>query len=248
MSNIMEKKGLFITGTDTGVGKTIIAAGLVKLARISGLKAVGVKLVETGCIIRDGQLHPEDGAFLCQASEGHITLDECVPFRFSLPASPARAAATVGSTLNIADLKEHVLTLAENADLTVVEGAGGIMVPIHSGIMMLDLVEQLGFPCLIVARSGLGTINHTLLTFQALKDKGVKISGIVLSCSSPQKGPEEEFTPSDLARLTQPVPVLVMPYLSADRISDPARIAEAMVSSWPKETLDEWLGCGNPVI
>ena len=114
--------------------------------------------------------------------------------------------------------------------------------------MIIDLVEQLGFPALIVGRSGLGTINHSLLSLQALKQRRLEALGIVLSCSSPEPGPEEEFTPSDLARLTQPVPVLVMPYLSPDVKSDPARIAETMVAAWPKETLDEWLGSDNPVL
>ena len=242
MSTILKKKGIFVTGTDTGVGKSVVAAGLVRIARNNGLRAVAVKPVETGCMIRDGQLYPEDGSFLHRASDGDLTLDECVPFRFSLPASPARAAAMVGSTLHVADLKEHVLALAEDADLIVVEGAGGLMVPIQGNLMMIDLVEQLGFPALIVARSGLGTINHSLLTLHALKQRGLETLGIVLSCSSPEPGPEEEFTPSDLARLTQPVPVLVLPYLSPEVKSDPVKIAETIRAAWPKEIHDQWLG------
>ena len=120
------------------------------------------------------------------------------------------------------------------------------MVPIQGNLMMIDLVEQLGFPALIVGRSGLGTINHSLLTLNALKQRGLETLGIVLSCSSPEPGPEEEFTPSDLARLTQPVPVLVMPYLFPDINSNTAKIAETMTAAWPKETLDRWLGCDNP--
>jgi dethiobiotin synthetase len=242
MSKIFKKRGLFITGTDTGVGKTIVAAGLVKLARNKGLRALGVKPVETGCTVREGQLYPEDGAFLCRASDGDLSLDECVPFRFALPASPARAAAAVGSRLHVADLKEHVLALAEDADLTVVEGAGGLMVPIQGDLMMIDLVDQLGFPTIVVARSGLGTINHSLLTLNALKQRGPEALGLVLSSSSLEPGPEEEFTRSDLARLTQPVPVLVLPYLSPDVKSDPAKITETIETSWPKELLDQWLG------
>jgi dethiobiotin synthetase len=245
MSKIFKKKGLFITGTDTGVGKTVVAAGLVKLARNNGLQAVAVKPVETGCMVRDGELYPEDGSFLRQASEEDLTLDECVPFRFSLPASPARAAAAVRSSLHAADLKEHVLALAEDADLIVVEGAGGLMVPIQGSFMMLDLIELLGFPTIVVARSGLGTINHSLLTLHALKQRGLETLGIVLSCSSPEPGPEEEFTPSDLARLTQPVPVLVMPFLRPEIRSDVNRIAETLQTVWPKKTLDHWLGREN---
>jgi dethiobiotin synthetase len=249
MSRIFKKKELFVTGTDTGVGKTVVAAGLVKLARNKGLRALAVKPVETGCAVRDGRLFPEDGSFLCKASDGDLTLDECVPFRFSLPASPARAAAVVGSSLYVRDLKEHVLALAEDADLTVVEGAGGLMVPIQGDLMMIDLVEQLGFPTVIVGRTGLGTINHSLLTLKALNQRGLEIVGIALSCSSPEPGPEEEFTPSDLARLTERIPVVVLPYLSPDAKSNPARIAETMQAAWPDEMLDQCLGlrfCPKP--
>jgi len=245
MSKIFKKNGLFVTGTDTGVGKTVVAAGLVKLARNKGLRALAVKPVETGCTVRDGQLYPEDGAFLHQASDGDLTLDECVPFRFSLPASPARAAAAVGSGLHVEDLKEHVLALAEDADLTVVEGAGGLMVPIQGNLMMIDLVEQIGFPTIIVGRTGLGTINHSLLTLNALEQRSLEPLGIVLSCSAPDSGPEEQFTQSDLSRLAQTVPVLVLPYLSPDLKSDPARIAETMEAVWPQEMLGRWLRHGN---
>ena len=148
----------------------------------------------------------------------------------------------VGSGLHVADLKEHVLALAEDADLIMIEGAGGLMVPIQGNLMMIDLVEQLGFPTIIVGRTGLGTINHTLLTVNALKQKGLETLGIVLSSSSPEPGPEEEFTPSDLARLAQPVPVLILPYLGPDIKSNPARIAETIRAAWPKEILDQWLG------
>lgn len=119
------------------------------------------------------------------------------------------------------------------------------MVPVQGNLMMIDLVEQLGFPTIIVARSGLGTINHSLLTLNALRQRGLYTLGIALSCSSPEPGPEEEFTPSDLARLTQPVPVLLLPYLTPDMKSDPAKIAETIKATWPEETLDRWLGSGT---
>ena len=96
--------------------------------------------------MRSGALFPEDGAFLREAAERHLSLDECVPFRFSLPASPARAAAMEGRNLKVSDVEEHVRALAEDADLTVVEGAGGLMVPIQDRLMMIDLAERLGYP------------------------------------------------------------------------------------------------------
>ncbi len=234
--------GIFITGTDTGVGKTIVAAGLVRLVRRRGFRAFAVKPVETGCTVQGGMLYPEDGVFLRNASENDISLDECVPFRFSLPASPTRAAAAAGSSLHLADIEEHLRTLAENADLIVVEGAGGLMVPIQGSLMMIDLVQRLGYPALIVARSKLGTVNHTLLSLNALKERRIQAAGIVLSCSSDDRGPEEEFTAGDISRLAPDIPVLVLPHLSHAIRTDPDEIAEVMSRTWPAQVLNRLIG------
>lgn len=226
-------KGLFITGTDTGVGKSVVAAGLVRLARRAGLRAAGVKPVETGCVSRSGELYPEDGAFLTAASENELTLDQVTPFRFSLPASPARAAAMEGRKLNLSALVEHVISLEDYADFLVVEGAGGLMVPIQEDLMMIDLAERIGYPVLLVGRSRLGTLNHTLLSVHALRARNIKIAGIVLSCSFPDLGPEEEFTPRDLARLAKGIPVALLPFLNAEASKNPDAIADLMESILP---------------
>jgi dethiobiotin synthetase len=236
MSN-SNRKGLFVTGTDTGVGKTIVTAGLVRLARRRGLRALGVKPVETGCALRAGSLYPEDGAFLVAASENALTLDDVTPFRFSLPASPARAAAMEGRKLTVTDLVEHVIALQEDSDLLVVEGAGGLMVPIQENLMMIDLVERLGYPVLLVARTRLGTVNHTLLSVTALRARNIQVAGIVLSCSFPETGPEEEYTPRDIARLVGDIPVLVLPFFNAEESKDPDRIADVMESHWPMDLI-----------
>ncbi len=235
------KKGIFVTGTDTGVGKTVVAAGLVRLARKAGICAIAVKPIETGCGVRSGVLFPEDGAFLVDAAEKQLTLDECVPFRFSLPASPARAAAMEGRNLKMSDVVEHVRSLAEDADLTVVEGAGGLMVPIQDRLMMIDLVERLGYPTLLVGRTRLGTLNHTLLSVNALKQRGMRIAGIVLSCSASDPGLEEDFTARDLARLVEDIPVVVLPFLPPEVATDAEKIASTMTSTWPKALLKQWL-------
>ncbi|MGO9568959.1 MAG: dethiobiotin synthase [Desulfomonilaceae bacterium] len=241
-SQTRRKKGIFVTGTDTGVGKTVVAAGLVKLARRAGICSIAVKPIETGCQVRSGVLFPEDGAFLADAAEKNLTLDECVPFRFSLPASPARAAAMEGRSLKISDVEEHVRALAEDADLTVVEGAGGLMVPIQGRLMMIDLAERLGYPTLLVGRTRLGTLNHTLLSVNALKERGMRVAGIVLSCTASHTGPEEEFTPADLARLVADVPVVVLPFLPPDIVSNPERIASTMASTWSATLVKRWIG------
>jgi dethiobiotin synthetase len=242
LSQVYRKKGIFVAGTDTGVGKTVVAAGLVRLARNAGICAIAVKPIETGCQVRSGILFPEDGAFLEVAAEKHLSLDECVPFRFSLPASPARAAAMEGRSLKLSDVEEHVRALADDADLTVVEGAGGLMVPIQGRLMMIDLAERLGYPTLLVGRTRLGTLNHTLLSVNALKQRGMRVAGIVLSCVDSNTGPEEEFTASDLARLVEDVPVAVLPFLAPEIAEDPQSIASAMAATLPEALVKQWIG------
>jgi dethiobiotin synthetase len=235
-------KGLFVTGTDTGVGKTVISTSLVRLARRRGVNAVGIKPVETGCDWKAGVLHPEDGALLTAASDNEISLDEVTPFRFSLPASPARAAAMEGRKLMLADIVAHISAIAESAEMVIVEGAGGLMVPIQENLMMIDMVERLGFPVVLVARMRIGTINHTLLSVSALEARSLGIAGIVLSCSSREFGPEEEHTAGDIARLVKHIPVAVTPFLDENVLAHPDSIADAIQASWPKEFLSRLLG------
>jgi len=235
------KRGLFIAGTDTGVGKTFVAAGLVRLARNQGLRAVAVKPVETGCPLRDGMLYPEDGVFLREASQDAISLDACVPFRFSLPASPARAAAMEGKHLSVPAIVEHVRTLAEEADLVVVEAAGGLMVPVQERLMMIDLAERLGYPTILVGRTRLGTINHTLLSVNLLTQREIPIAGIVLCRTEPASGPEELYTPADIARLVDGIPVVELPHLEPDTARDIDAIAEALHRSCLDEVVRGWV-------
>lgn len=242
MSSDWKQRGLFVTGTDTGVGKTIVAAGLVTLARKRGLRARALKPMETGCPVRAGMLFPEDGTFLRRASEEDVTLDECVPFRFSLPASPYRAAAMQGTRLKLFDVVEHILALAEDADLIIVEGAGGLMVPLDEKAMMVDLIKRLTFPALLVGRTSLGTVNHTLLSLEALQRRDIAVAGIVLSMGSASPGPEEEYTPRDLAKLAGRIPVVVLPHLSREIVKDPAQIAATLSNLWPQELLASLLG------
>jgi dethiobiotin synthetase len=241
---VTEKRGngLFITGTDTGVGKTVVAAGLTRLARTRGIRALAIKPVETGCALQEGVLYPEDGALLREAGERELTLDECAPLRFTLPSSPARAAAAEGRPIDVQEIENHVRGVATRADLVVVEGAGGLMVPIRGSIMMIDLIEQLGYPALLVSRTRLGTINHTLLSVHALRNRGIAIAGIVLSASSPDTGQEEAYTPADIARLAPDVPVAVLPYLTPRETSDASVVAAIMEREILTEVWRGWIG------
>jgi dethiobiotin synthetase len=234
--------GLFITGTDTGVGKTLVAAGLTRLARKHGVRALAVKAVETGCALQDGVLYPEDGAFLREAAEQELSIDECAAFRFTLPSSPAAAAAHEGREITVSQIETHVRGIAARGDLILVEGAGGLMVPIHGSTMMIDLIERLGYPTLLVARTRLGTINHTLLSVHALRNRSAEIAGIVLSPSVPDAGPEETYTPRDLARLVGDIPVAVLPYVTPPDRSDAVALATIIENEISPHVWRKWIG------
>lgn len=238
----MKGKGLFITGSDTGVGKTVVAGGLVRLARKMGCCAVAVKPVETGCLVKNGELFPEDGCFLWEASRRSITLDECCPFRFVFPAAPYRSAAVVGSQLFPKEILNHIDEISQHADLTIVEGAGGLMVPITERYFTIDLIADLGFPVLLVCRAKLGTLNHTMLSIEALRNRGLTICGIVISSTDPRPGPEEEFIISDMKRFLNDIPVYPLDYLSEEVRSDAEKIANRIEAVFPTDVLLVWFG------
>ncbi len=237
IGGVGNREGLFVAGTDTGVGKTLVAAGVIRLALDQGLRVHGLKPVETGCKASTDGLFPEDGAFLVGASDGSISLEDCTPFRFSLPASPYRAATQEGQHITISSLEEHVLKMASTVDCIIVEGAGGLMVPVEKHRLMIDLMVRLAFPVLLVARTAIGTLNHTLLSLEALKHRGIETVGIVLSRGSVAPGPEEKYTPEDLAAFTSGTPVFVLPYMDAQTRADPRKIAKALEIIGIKELL-----------
>lgn len=206
-------KGIFVTGTDTGVGKTLFAAGLTSLLRKKGLDCVAIKPVETGCQVEQGELVPEDGILLRNSSAKVLELDDTSPFRFSIPASPQRAAAMQGSRLRISDIVEHVIAIQNNHDLVIVEGAGGLLVPIEDGKTMIDLIQELDFQAFLVARRKLGTINHTLLSLEALDRRKIDVLGVILSKQGIEEGPEETYTANDIRRMTKKIPVFELPFI-----------------------------------
>ena len=179
---------LFVTGTDTGVGKTFVAAAIARRATALGQRVFAFKPVETGC---EGE--GPDQAELCAAAGGWQT----GPLR-GLYAFPRAAAPWVAATSPI-DVERIVqLATAQSVDLTIVEGAGGWRVPLTSTVDMSGLAALLGFPVLVVARATLGTINHSLLTVEAVEASGCAVAALVLS-----QRPEDDadFAADNLARI-----------------------------------------------
>lgn len=169
--------GFFVTGTDTGVGKTVVACALVRGLRRRGLDVGVMKPVETG-VGTDG---PLDARALQAAAGSGDTLGEICPVALPLAAAPSVAAAEAGICIEPAWLCEKFKALATRHAWMIVEGAGGLLVPLSSAATMADLAAALGLPLVVVARGRLGTINHTRLTLEAARLRRLPLAGVVVS-------------------------------------------------------------------
>ena len=169
--------GLFVTGTDTGVGKTIATGVLAVCLRAHGLNAGVMKPIETG--IRAGVL--PDADWLLSVAPSAVPLDLVAPYRLRAPAAPLIAAEAEGLLIDVQRIVSAYEALAARHDCMLIEGIGGVMVPVTPDRLVIDLIHQLRLPVLIVARSGLGSINHTLLTVECLKRRDIPIVGILFN-------------------------------------------------------------------
>ncbi len=218
----MKQVTLAIVGTDTGVGKTLVAAALAA-AHAPSKRVRILKPAETGCPPPD--LIPQDGSFLLRAAHSPQDLPSAVPYRYALPASPLAASLEAPPPPDLQTILRHAHHLAEEADLLLLEGAGGLLVPFGPDWTFADLLQELRPEVLVVARAGLGTMNHTLLTVEALVARGLHPLAVLLNQTSPTPGPEEPSTPRVLARFL-PCPLLgPIPYLPPDTLSSPSAIA-----------------------
>jgi dethiobiotin synthetase len=173
--------GLFITGTDTGVGKTIVAGAIADWFRRRGRRVAVCKPVATGCAHRREGLVSEDAEFLAACSDTPHPLDLICPIRYAEPLAPAIAAERAGEPLDWSAIDRSIRLMSRDSDVMIVEGVGGILVPMDEETTVLDFAVQLKLPAVIVARAGLGTINHTLLTIGALRAAGVRVAGVVIN-------------------------------------------------------------------
>lgn len=174
----MRRKGLFITGVDTGVGKTVVAAGLAAAWRRRGLDVGVWKPVQSGCALGDPDA---DSRILKDISGVPETEAEIASYTFPAPLTPLLAAQLAGQRLELDELVRRGDALFRAHTAVLVEGAGGVYVPTGEDFMMIDLVAHLDLPVLIVARPGLGAINHTLLTADVLRRRGLTVAGVLLN-------------------------------------------------------------------
>lgn len=242
------KKGVFITGTDTGVGKTIVSAILVRSLLKKGFSVGVMKPIETGCLrIKDDDeneiLYPSDGSFLKRVASLDESLDLITPFKFELPLAPMVASDIEGMSLDIRDILDSYNILKDRYDFMIIEGVGGILVPImriKAGssekkiYFVSDLIKDFDLPALVVTRPGLGTINHTLLTVDYLLKEGIDVKGIVINYHRlPEDTIAEKTNPSVLKEIC-PVPLLAtFPFLgqvSIEEIDDLLKKDEFLIS------------------
>ena len=171
------RAGVFVTGTDTGVGKTVVGCALAEALRRRRSNVGVMKPIETGV----GPQGPLDAISLAESAQVDDALDLVCPQRFALPAAPIVAAEAEGRCVDLAAVRSAFDALAARHDFLVVEGAGGLLVPIAPGYAMADLARDLGLPLLVVTRAALGTINHTLLTLEVAHHRGLAVAGVVIS-------------------------------------------------------------------
>ncbi len=171
--------GIFITGTDTGVGKTRIATALLRAFASRGLRVVGMKPVAAGCERADGVLVNEDVMALTAASTVAAPVDLINPYRFEPAIAPHLAAKQAGETISLQRIRDAYVALAARADRVVVEGAGGFLVPLNEREDFADLARLLELPVLLVVGLRLGCLNHALLTAEAVQRRGLKFAGWV---------------------------------------------------------------------
>jgi dethiobiotin synthetase len=193
-------KAIFITGTDTGVGKSIASAAIAMLLRRQGHKVGIMKPVTSGCLERDGKLVSEDAELLGFAAGVPLTPD-CTPYLLKAPLAPSMAASQEGVRIDFQTIREAYLRIAEQSEFVIVEGAGGLMVPLAGGLLMSDLAAHLGLPIAVVARPGLGTINHTLLTTFCARNLGLEVKGVIINRYPEVPDQAAEYAPHLIASL-----------------------------------------------
>lgn len=211
----------FVTGTDTGVGKTLVAAALIHAYRRKGLRAIGMKPVAAGAIRTDGGWDNEDVRALLAASDVNAPLDEVNPYCFEPPIAPHIAAAQAGVTIDLDHLARCFGALRRRADAVVVEGAGGFVVPLGTDTTFADLAMQLRIPVILVVGMRLGCLNHALLTQEAIAARGLRLAGWVANNIDAQMPCYAE----NLRTLTQRLPGPLLGEIPWTAAPDPARIS-----------------------
>jgi len=239
---------VFVTGTDTGVGKTVVAAGLARGLAQAGLSAGVMKPIATGGAPAPRGHVAADARFLVKATGCGDPPELVNPICLPEPLAPTVAARLSRQTIDLACVADAFQVLARRHDAVVVEGIGGLLVPIGGGFVVADLAARLGLPLVVVARPGLGTINHTLLTVEAARNRGLKVAAVVINAYRPEEaGVCERTNPEEIERAGQVPVAAIVPWdrrssveggrLGEAVIAALARLARALVNEEPIESV-----------
>lgn len=217
-------KGLFITGTDTEIGKTYIACGLAEALVNYGISVGVMKPVATG----DKGFSP-DAKLLMQSAGISDNKNDINPYLFSIPAAPLVSAQSIGEKISIQKIISSYHRLKQKYDFMLVEGAGGLLVPITPKNTIAELAIKMKLPLLIVARGALGTINHTLLTVSYAQSRNIPIFGIIINHSKPVESVAQKTVAKTISQFTN-IPILCeIPYSKKEKCRIPKNIVEMII-------------------
>ncbi|MBN1393118.1 MAG: dethiobiotin synthase [Sedimentisphaerales bacterium] len=179
--NLPKKAGLFITGTDTGVGKTLIAGAIAGILKDKGLRVGVFKPIATGCRYQWEGLISEDAWFLARCANSGLSLSTINPIGYRTPAAPIVSAAREGVLIDFNRIAAAYREVCRSSDIIIVEGIGGVCVPLTEEFDLLDLAVEFALPVVIVTRPTLGTLNHTLMTIDCVRAAKLNIAGIIVN-------------------------------------------------------------------
>ena len=226
-------RGLFITGTDTGVGKTHVACQIVRDLRETGHHVGAFKPACSGASLDEiGTAHWDDIERLRDALNGDVSEDQVCPQRFLAPLAPPVAAKKEGRRVDWESIVHGFEAWQKQCEVLIVEGAGGLLCPLTDDATIADFAALTSFPLVIVARLGLGTINHTLLTVEVARWRGLRIAGLVFNEPIPTDEILVDSNPVEIAARCD-VPILAIYRFQTDRVG---RVSESLRLDWSSLT------------
>lgn len=217
------RKGIFVSGTDTEIGKSFVTASLAGILAKKGIDVGVFKPMMSGAKREDIL---SDAYILKQFSQDPLPLEKINPFQFDEPLAPYVASKRAGQSISLTEVLDAWYTIRDQHDFYLIEGAGGLAVPLGEHFLVADLAKEIGYPLLIVARPNLGTINHTLLTVHYARSIGLDVLGVIINGLRTPAGVAEQTNPSLIEQFAD-VPVLaVLPWIEHPTPEEMIRVAE----------------------
>lgn len=210
----MGNKGFFVTGTDTGVGKTLVTTQIGRAIQDENISLGIMKPIETGVSSSLVQTNLSDAGLLKTILEIPDSMEDISPYRYQTPVAPLLASRLENKPIDTQVIIEAYQKLTRKYDVVLAEGAGGLLVPIKNNYLMADLAKDLALPLIIVARFHLGTINQTALTIESARARGLNIEGIIFSCLDEDQPTElEKYTPDILEEIYKTPVIAICPFM-----------------------------------